>query len=111
MGIKIVRTELEAKLIAVDESMQETKGKLEQKSYSDNERLKISVKGLICPDGTNASVLADGIEISNFVIIRGKGKVDIESKNGFSIPNLELGQQIEISIDGNVILKGVLVKD
>lgn len=111
MGIRIVKSELEVKLINTDGSMPEAKGKLERKSYGSNERLKISVRNLLCPDGTTVSVLADGSEISSFQIMNGKGKTDIESKDGFSIPQLILGQKIEVSIIGQVVLSGVLVKD
>ena len=111
MGIRIVKSELEAKLINTDGSMPDAKGKLERKSYGSNERLKVKVRNLLCPDGTTASVLADLSEISNFQIINGKGKIDIESKDGFSIPQLILGQNIEIAINGQVALSGVLVND
>ena len=113
MSIRIVKYELEAKLTGKPYGFfSKPSGKVERKSYGDGgERLKISIRNIKAPDLTIALAKADGKQIAEMSLNKGAAKVDIESKDGASIPALEVGQTIEIEINGESLLSGQLYID
>ncbi len=113
MTVRTVKLELEARLVATGSGLfSRPSGKVERKTYGDGtERLEVSIRNLKVPDGTDAVVMADGIEIARIVTRGGSGRFDESSRDAGAIPGLASGQTIEVSIGGETVLRGELYVD
>jgi len=113
MSIRTITFELEAKLKATAGGLFfKPRGKVERKSYGDaTERLKVKVSNLKVPDGSEAIVTVDGEEIARIEVMGGRGRFDEESRDPAMIPELQRGQTIEVSVGGEVLLRGNLYVD
>ena len=110
-GIHKVISELEAKLSGVGKRFAKATGKLERKTYGDStERLKIQVKGLDSAEVANATVVINSREVAQFPLHNGRGKFDLESPPG-TVPELSLGQDIQVFSGSELVLEGKLVED
>ena len=113
MGIRSVKLELEAKFVPTGGGLfSRPSGKVERKSYADmGERLKISVRNLKVPDGTEAVVISNGVELARLTIESGSSRYDNESKDPSAFPPLNAGDIIEVAIDNEPVLSGKLYVD
>ena len=62
------------------------------------------------PDGV-VSVRVGGREIAEISIVKGHGKLDLESSSGGLIPELTAGQRVQVLVDSHVAFEGDLVLD
>lgn len=113
MSVRSVKRELEAKLKAESGRLfSKPSGKVERKTYGDGaERLKISLRNLDVPEGSLATIVVDGHEISQIMLVKGAGRLDNESRDTKSIPSFEAGQIVEVYVDGEKQLGGKLYVD
>lgn len=113
MGVRTVTRELEAKLTGKSRGLfSRPSGKLERKSYQDGgERLKISIRNLKIPTPSNAVIKVDNIEIEQIPIVDGFGGLDTETEDSDDLPGLAIGQTIEVIVNGDPVLTGVLYVD
>lgn len=113
MSVRTVKYELEAKLTGESSGLfSKSSGKVKRKSYSDGgERLKISVRNLKVPTQSIAVVKVDDQEVAQMPLTKGSGCLDNESNDPTSLPTLEVGQTIEVYVDGTQVLSGKLYVD
>jgi len=113
MAIRRVLRELEARLIPpAAAARSRANGKLERKEYGDGtERLKISVRGLDVPDGSTALVAVEGSPVTQFDIWRGAGRSDTQTATPSALPEMRVGQVVEVQVAGEIRLSGTLRVD
>ena len=113
MTVRTVTLELEARLKGGGGGLfSKPAGKVERKSYQDGgERLKVSARNIDAPEGSEATVLANGSEILRLALTSGVVRYDEERPAASALPALEAGQLIEVVVDGTVVLSGKLAVD
>ena len=113
MIVRTVKYELEARLKPITSGLySKSSGKLERKTYGDmTERLKITIRKLKVPDDTLAIVTANGSEIATLPIKNGAGKFDEESGQTGMIQELKVNQTVNVIINDEIVLQGILYED
>ena len=114
MAWRRVVAEFEADLyqVPVPKLFKFPKGEVEFKEYSDGERkIEISLWGLKIEDGSMASLRLNGEEMCEVQIERGRGKLELTSKEIISITEVNNGDVLEVYNDGKVLLEGVFEPD
>ena len=114
MAWRRVLVEFEADLyqVPVPKLFKFPKGEVEFKEYSDGERkLEISLWGLKLQNGCMASVYLNGEEIVEVQIQRGRGKLELSSKEASSVTEVNNGDILEICNNGKVLLEGTFKPD
>jgi hypothetical protein len=87
-------------------------GELELKTYEDGARkLDIFFRGIESPDGSVAQVLVDGDVLCELPLKRGCGQHEYNNENGDQVPELRVGQVVEVQYGGKVFLKGTFTPD
>ena len=88
------------------------KGEVEFKEYSDGERkIEISLWDLKVQDGAIASLRLNGEEMCEVQIVRGRGKLELTSKEITNITEINNGDVLEVYTDGKVLLEGIFAPD
>lgn len=100
-----VARELEARLAAP--SGGGACGKAERKWYSDGTgRLKVRVRDLDLPDGTEVSLSVNGHVVAVTTVRSGKLDLDTESENASTVPEAAPGETLAIVYGGEILSSG-----
>jgi hypothetical protein len=114
MGFRRRRYEYEAGLYKVPTPWlcRRELGELERTSYEDGEeRLKISFRSVDAPDGASAEVVIDGATVAQLPVQGGRGRRVLSSSEGAQVPDVKVGQEVEIRVHGKAVLAGVFKPD
>jgi len=114
MAWRRVVTEFEADLyqVPVPRLFKFPKGEAEFKEYSDGERkIEISLWDLKVQDGATASLRLNGEDMCEVQIVRGRGKLELSSKEITNIAEINNGDVLEVYTDGKVLLEGIFAPD
>lgn len=108
MRIRNVIEEYEAKLEpTLTSPYPAAQGKAEWKVYSNGTRQgKVSVSKLGLADGAVLELVIENRQIAQLTVQRGTTRYRRETERGESVPLVELGQVLEVSYVGQVILAG-----
>jgi hypothetical protein len=111
MEFRVVEEEYEAKLAPV--AGQSTAGKVERKRYRDgNEALRAKVRGL--DGGATAAALElyiKGARVGSLDDNGKKAELELDSRNGASVPIVASGDTVELHRDGRLLASGTFVED
>lgn len=109
MAIKIVKEELEARLNPLEKTtfFSKPRAKIERKIYGNgNQRLKLSISNFKVPENEEVQLLVNDEMIAKIKIKKGRGVIDLRTKNGDIVPKISLNDSAEILYKDNVIVKG-----
>ena len=114
MGWRKVVEEYEADLfpVSMSELSGDKKGKLERKTYGDGEeRLKIRLRKVDLDDGATVKVVIDGDAVCDIEVADGKGRAELSSKEGTTVPDVHEGSLVEVQYQYRPLLRGTFEPD
>lgn len=87
-------------------------GELERKTYADGEQnLDIRFRGVEVPDGESVAVVISGRSVCEIEVRSGRGRRELSSNNGDSVPTVQAGEVAEIQYAGQTLLRGTFLPD
>ncbi len=82
-------------------------GKAERKWYGDgSERLKLHVRDLGVPDGSQVSVTIASRQVTTLAIHGGRLEFNVESSLGLTVPDAQIGEILAIEYGGEILVSG-----
>ncbi len=113
MKVRNRKSELEARLNGTSGSLfSRPSGKVERTVYSDGtEQLKISIRGLKRLEGKTAIISSGLYELARIIIEDGRGRYELESGITGKIPELKLDDSVDVKINDEIVMTGILYQD
>ena len=82
-------------------------GKSEWKQYGDGTyRLKISIRGIPLPDGSQIDLWRDGSWVMSLSVQNHRARIDLENDSGSGIPAIKAGQVMQIKSGPDILAEG-----
>lgn len=112
--VKTIVEDYEAKLEPTNANSYATSGggKIERELYGDgNAELDLKFRATQIPNGSTVSLVINSQKIGDIQTYKGGGFFKIETITGATVPQVRVGDRVEVVFENEPILSGVFYKD